>query len=78
MQVLEERLVNRGTDSREVIERRLDNARDEISYYQEYDYILVNDDIDRAYRELESIVVSSRLITSKIDPERIKANYKIT
>jgi guanylate kinase len=78
MQVLEERLVNRGTDSREVIERRLDNARDEISYYQEYDYILVNDDIDRAYRELESIVLSSRLITSKIDPERIKANYKIT
>lgn len=78
MQVLEERLVSRGTDPEEVIARRLDNARDEISYYKEYEYILVNDDLDRAYRDLESIVISSRLRISKINPEWIIENYKVT
>ena len=36
-------------------------ANDEISHWAEYDYIIINDDIDRAQRELESIVAAERL-----------------
>jgi len=77
VEVLKERLVNRKTDSNDVIAGRLDNAKSEIPYYKDYDYIVVNDRLDKAYRELESIIISSRLRTSKVDPNRIKKVYKI-
>lgn len=76
-EVLKERLVDRRTDSGEVIARRLDNAKNEIACYKDYDYVVVNDRLDKAYRELESIVVASRLRTSRIDPDKIKKTYKI-
>ncbi|RJR21881.1 MAG: guanylate kinase [Nitrospiraceae bacterium] len=76
-EVLKERLVDRRTDSGEVIARRLDNAKNEIACYKDYDYIVVNDRLDKAYRELESIVVASRLRISRIDPDKIKKTYKI-
>jgi guanylate kinase len=53
---LERRLLARGTDSPEVIARRMINARSELAHYAMFDYLLVNDDLDRAARELESIV----------------------
>jgi guanylate kinase len=77
VEVLEERLVKRKTDSKDVIAKRLDNAKSEIPYYKDYDYIVVNDRLDRAYKELECIIISSRLSTSKVDPNRIKKLYKI-
>jgi len=77
LKVLKERLVDRKTDSTEVIARRLDNAKSEIACYKDYDYIVVNDRLDRAYRELESIIIASRLRTSKVDPDKIKKTYKI-
>ncbi len=77
VEVLKERLINRKTDSKDVIAKRLDNAKSEIPYYKDYDYIVVNDSIDKAYRELESIIISSKLRTSKVDPNRIKKLYKI-
>ena len=46
--VLEERLRGRGTDSEEAIERRLETARVELSRKKEYDYVLVNDDLEEA------------------------------
>ncbi|MBL9101418.1 MAG: guanylate kinase [Myxococcales bacterium] len=55
---LERRLRARNTDAPEVIERRLRVARDELRHYQEYDYIIVNDDLDRAYDVLRSVYVS--------------------
>ncbi|MEW6599379.1 MAG: guanylate kinase [Nitrospirota bacterium] len=77
MEVLRKRLVNRGTDPREVIAERLDNAKKEIAYSRHYDYIVVNDKIDKAYNELESIIISSRLRTSKVGPKRTEKIYKI-
>ncbi len=74
---LQDRLVKRGTDSKEVIAQRLDNAKAEIAYYKDYDYIIVNDSIDRAYRELESIITSSRLLMSKVNPKWIKKVYNV-
>lgn len=55
---LERRLRSRNTDAPEVIDRRLRVARDELRHYSEYDYIIVNDDLDRAYDVLRSVYVS--------------------
>jgi guanylate kinase len=55
---LERRLRSRNTDAPEVIDRRLRVARDELRRYVEYDYIIVNDNLDRAYDLLRSVYVA--------------------
>ena len=55
---LERRLRSRNTDALDVIERRLRVARDELKRYVEYDYIIVNDNLDRAYDLLRSVYVA--------------------
>ena len=59
-QELRIRLASRAEDNQEVIDRRLRNAIEELEHWREYDYILVNDDLDRAYRALKSILLSER------------------
>lgn len=56
MEELKNRLINRGTDSKESIEGRLDIAKDEIKTSKVYDYKIVNDDLDNAVKELEKII----------------------
>ena len=58
---LERRLRSRGQDSNEVISGRMEKSRDEISHWAEYDYVLVNRDLDAAYDELKAIVTAERL-----------------
>lgn len=53
---LEKRLRNRGTDSTGVIELRLENSKKELLRKDDFDYCVVNDDLDRAYNELKKIV----------------------
>lgn len=60
-EVLEQRLRGRGQDSEAVIARRLAAAREEISHYGESDYLIVNEDFERALSELETVVRSQRL-----------------
>jgi len=60
MAELERRLRRRATDSPEAIERRLQMARIELEHYGEYDYLVVNDNLDKAHSELSSIYVASR------------------
>ena len=55
-EALEQRLRGRGTDSDEVIARRLRDSLADLSHWSEFDYIVVNDDFDRATAELEAIV----------------------
>ncbi len=71
---LEWRLRNRGLDSEEVIRRRLDTARREIENYSKYDYILVNERLERATDELKSIVLAERIERSgdKPSPEELR------
>jgi len=57
---LKERLINRGTDSAEVIDKRLDNAVSEMTRIREYDYLLINDDFKTTLRELFAIAYASR------------------
>jgi guanylate kinase len=58
---LEQRLIARGQDGEEVIARRMAKARDEISHWAEYDYVLVNDNLARCEAELGAIIAAERL-----------------
>lgn len=58
--VLEGRLRGRNTDAEAVIQRRLKNARSEISHVGAFDYVIVNEDLSHAYDQLRSIFVASR------------------
>ena len=55
-EALEQRLRGRGTDSDEVIARRLRDSLADLSHWSEFDYIVVNDDFDRATADLQAIV----------------------
>lgn len=57
---LESRLINRNTESKEAIERRLAVVKSEIEKIQEFDYKIVNDDLDEALKNLESIIIAER------------------
>lgn len=58
---LERRLASRGTDEHAIIARRMRDAISEMSHYDEYDYLVVNDDFTTALQELQSLVISRRL-----------------
>jgi guanylate kinase len=53
---LEERLTKRGQDSREVIQKRMEKALEEMSHYHEFDYVVVNDDFEAALADLKAIL----------------------
>lgn len=61
MAELRSRLERRAEDSPATIEKRLANARMEIQRWNEYDYVLVNDDLDEAFRSLQGILTAERL-----------------
>ena len=58
---LRDRLVNRASDSKQVIERRLAAAREEIAHVEEFDYVIINRKFDDAVQDMVSIVRASRL-----------------
>ena len=67
---LRERLMGRGQDESSVIERRMQSARDEISHYDEADYVVLNDDFNVALADLRAIVNSQRL-TQRLQSKRL-------
>ncbi len=58
---LEKRLHSRAQDSHEVIRGRMDRASHEMSHWAEYDYIVINHDVDEAFAEVQSILKAERL-----------------
>ncbi len=66
---LKRRLRGRGSESEAVIERRLKAAAEEASLYGEYDYILVNDDLDRCVESLKCVIRAARARKSRVDGE---------
>nr|MDK2850154.1 guanylate kinase [Candidatus Cloacimonadota bacterium] len=56
MEVLKERLIKRGTDAMEDILRRLETAKEELRFIPEYDYLVVNDDLDQAVDKVMAII----------------------
>ncbi|VVT16022.1 guanylate kinase [Rhizobium sp. EC-SD404] len=61
MAELRSRLHRRAEDAEDVIATRLTNARDEIGHWREYDYVVINDDLDRAFPAVQAIVKAERL-----------------
>jgi len=62
------RLLKRNTDSAETVERRLGNAPGELAQYREYDYLVMNDDLDSAVRRLVAIVDAERSRVRRLHP----------
>ena len=61
IEVLRQRLQNRGQDNEEIIARRMRDAVTEMSHYPEFDYLIVNDDFNLALNQLKSIIIANRL-----------------
>jgi guanylate kinase len=68
-QVLEERLRARSQDSEEVIQRRLKGAAEEVRNYTQYDYVLINREIEESAARLSSIVKAERLRKARMEEE---------
>jgi guanylate kinase len=67
-QILRDRLRRRSLDDEVVIEQRLTRARKEIRHYQEYDYLIINEDLGSSTHELESIILSAQCrMTARIE-----------
>lgn len=61
LEALEQRLKGRGKDNAEVITRRLAAVREDVSHVAEFDYVIINNILNEALRELSAIVLSARL-----------------
>ena len=63
--VLRDRLESRATDSNEIIESRMQRATSEISHWDGYDYVLVNDDLDACFAKVQTILATERMRRSR-------------
>ncbi len=63
---LEQRLRNRGTDSEELIRRKLQDALREVAKIPGYDYLIINDDLDTAVRQLQAVLEAERCRTKRV------------
>jgi guanylate kinase len=68
-EILEQRLRARSQDSEAVIQRRLKGAAEEVRNYKQYDYLLINREIDRSVARLESIVEAERMRRMRMEEE---------
>ncbi len=59
--ILSERLIERNTESQENLTVRLNNAKEEVKRYSEFDFIVVNDELEKATQDLQSIILAERL-----------------
>lgn len=76
LEELENRLRKRGTDAEDVIVKRMNKAVSEISHYNEYDYVIINDDFEQSVLNLRSIILANRSSTKNLDQE-VKAKFQL-
>lgn len=72
---LENRLNNRATDSQEVIENRIKNAKGEIESFRTYDYLIINDNLEEAAKQLVSIANITRIKAQLFDKDKIVSTW---
>lgn len=65
IQALRDRLENRGQDSKQVIDTRMEKAIAELKHYHKADFIVINDDFEEALKSLKAIIKSNRMSTAK-------------
>lgn len=70
-EALDARLRKRGQDSEETIARRMRDAHREITHYEEYDFIIINDDFDQALADIRHVLAARRLSRHHLDPEAL-------
>ena len=84
LEELRKRLINRGQDSEETINKRMSKAQREISHYDEYDYCLINDDFDTTLNSLWSIISANRCKVNVVKENfsqclnNLLENYQVT
>ena len=75
LDVLKQRLNTRNTDSIEIIEKRIQNAEGEVNFFQDYDYLIINDNLEIAAKELVCIANITRIKTKLFEKEKIISNW---
>ena len=73
--ILKKRLEHRGTDSKEVIEKRISNAVSEMTRIREFDHILINENFEETLEKLSAIAIASRTKVSSIDSEEFISSW---
>ena len=76
--VLEQRLRGRSKDTEEAMQRRLETARAEVAAFTEYDYVIVNDELEACVDRLRAIVLAerTRLRSARAEAERIVNTFQ--
>ena len=75
LNILEQRLNTRNTDSAEIIEKRIKNAKGEVEFFQDYDYLIINNNLETAAKELVCIANIARIKTKLFNKEKIVSNW---
>lgn len=75
LSTLEDRLTSRGTDSNEVIARRVENSKKELEFIHKYDYLIINNDLEKASKELIDIAKSAKLKPKSYKLEKFLDNW---
>ena len=72
LEILRQRLEARGQDSQEVIQRRMRDAQAEISHWNEFDHLVINDDFDKALSDLHSIIRTGKPVRQVNDEQNVE------
>ena len=75
LKILEDRLNSRNTDDKAVIENRIKNAKDEVEYFRDYDYLIINDNLEEASKQLVSIANIARIKTKLFSKVSIVSSW---
>ena len=75
LEILKDRLNNRNTDNADIIEKRIKNAKGEVEYFQDYDYLIINDNLEIASKQLVSIANIARIKTKLFDKEKVVSSW---
>ena len=65
MEALEQRLTGRGKDKAEVIAKRMAAAKEDVAHVAEFDYVIINENLDVALRELNAVIIAAQLVGTK-------------
>ncbi|MBF7049022.1 guanylate kinase [Campylobacter volucris] len=72
---LEKRLLKRNTDKIEDIGKRLENASEEMKFLSQYDFLIINEDLETSYKQLEAVFEASKIKSKKFNLEQIQIQW---
>ena len=75
LEVLETRLNSRNTDSLDIIEKRIKNAKGEVEYFQNYDYLIINDELEVAAKQLVCIANITRIKSKLFEKDTVVSSW---